>query len=225
MIKNLHLLCLLAFCALASCVKNDPIITANAGVSVNVINATDEVINFYLNGTRQNSVTGIYPLAANGNVSIPFGSHLFTFRKLFDNQNFVNADTLFTLPVQLDSVGSNTRYSIFTAGLTRSTAFVLKEVLEPDAKNAKMRFVVASPNTTGLRVFIDGVLFLTGGGFKSSTEFAMLAPGSQKVITILPATGTVPLYTATITLTEGRIYTLFSQGSGATFKAGLIINQ
>jgi hypothetical protein len=224
MIKNLRILSLLAFCALASCVKNDPIIRNNAGVNVNVINATDEVINFYLNGTRQNSVTGIYPLAANGYVSIPFGSKLFTFRKLFNNQSFVNADTLFTLPVQLDSVGAGTRYSIFAGGLTRSTAFVLKDVLEPDAKSAKMRFVVASPNTTGLRVFIDDALFLTGGAFKSATNFEILPTDKKIKIDILPATGTVPLYTTTFTFPAGSIYTLFSQGSGNTFKAGLILN-
>lgn len=210
--------------ALASCVKNDPAVVENDPVNVNVINASDQVINFYLNGTRQNSVTGIFPLGANGYTQIPEGNQLLAFRKQFDKYQFKDADTLFTLPLRLDSVGPTVRYSIFTAGTTRSTAFHILDTLQSDAKNAKLRFVVASPAVTGLRVFLNDTLRFTSSAFKSVSTFNAVGNG-QKVIKIRPAIGDNVLYTSTVTLNAGISYTLFSAGSGTNFRAGLVLNQ
>ena len=210
--------------ALASCVKNDPAVIVNDPVNVNVINASEEVLNFYLNGTRQNSVTGIFPLGANGYTQIPEGNQLLAFRKQFNTTQFTNADTLFTLPVRLDSVGSTVSYSIFIAGTTRSTAFTILDTLVGDAKNAKLRFVAASPAVTGLRVFLNDTLRFTSSAFKSVSTFNPVGNG-QKVIEIRPANSNDVLYTSTVTLNANLNYTLFSAGSGANFRAGLVLNQ
>lgn len=209
---------------LASCVKNDPAVVTGGAVSVNVINASEEVLNFYLNGTRQNSVTGIFPLGANGYTPIPRGNQLLAFRKQFNTASFKDADTLFTLPVKLDSVGSTVRYSIFTAGTTRSNAFTILDTLESDSKNARLRFVTASPQATAFRVFMNDTLRYTSSKFKAVSTFSPVGNG-QKVIKIRPATGDNVLYTSTITLNAGLSYTLFSAGSGANFRAGLVLNQ
>ncbi|MDT3403083.1 DUF4397 domain-containing protein [Mucilaginibacter terrae] len=225
--KHLRLTCLLAafMLALAACVKNDAPVPTPGTVNLNVINAvTDTAINYYINGARQNSVTGIYPLSANGYTSVNIGQTTIAFRRLFDNQNYNYADTLFTLPVKLDSVGSGVRYSLFIGGLTRSTAFMIKDTLESDSKNAMLRFVQASPSVKNMRVYLNDTLRFTTNSFKAISKFIAVGNG-KKVLKVTPVNTNDVLYTSNVTLTEGRIYTLFSQGRQNNFRVGLIINQ
>lgn len=227
MLKNLHLICLLAILAMgiAACVKNDAPVPTPRTVNVNVINAvTDTVINFYINGTRQNSVTGIYPLGSNGYTPLAIGQTTIAFRRLFDNQNFNYADTLFTLPVKLDSMASEIRYSLFVSGLTRSTAFLVKDTLTSDSKNAMLRFIVASPSVKGLRVYLNDTLRFTTSTFKATSKFIAVGNGRKELKVRALNTDDV-LYTTSFTLNEGRIYTLFSQGRSNAFRVGLNINQ
>lgn len=227
MFKSLHLACLLAAVtlALASCVKNDAPVPSLGTVNLNVINAvTDTAINYYINGARQNSVTGIYPLSANGYSTVNIGQTNLAFRRLFDNQNYNYADTLFTLPVKFDSVAAGVRYSLFVSGLTRSTAFLIKDTLTSDAKNAMLRFVQASLSVKSLRVYLNDTLRFTTNGFKVVSKFTAVGNG-KKVLKITPLNTNEVLYTSNITLTESRIYTLFTQGRQNNFRAGLILNQ
>ena len=227
MLKNLHLTCLLAVFAMgmAACVKNDAPVPTPQTVNVNVINAvTDTVINFYINGTRQNSVTGIYPLGANGYTSLAVGQTTIAFRRLFDNQNFNYADTLFTLPVKLDSVASDVRYSLFVSGLTRKTAFVIKDTLTSDSKNAMLRFVEASPSVKGLRVYLNDTLRYTTSAFEQTSAFIPVGNG-KKELKIRGLNTDDVIYTTSFTLDVSRMYTLFSQGRSNGFRVGLTINQ
>jgi len=210
-------------CALMSCVKNDPPVGSKATVNVNVINASDEVLNIYLNGTRQNNATGIFPLGSNGYTPISRGNQVLAFRKQFNTTNFTDADTLFTLPLRLDSVGPTVRYSVFIGGTTRSTAFTVLDTLQNDEKNARLRFVTASPAVTGFRVFLNDTLRFTSKSFKLASTFNPVGNG-QKIIKIRPITGENVLYTSTVTLNAGLNYTLFSAGSGTNFRAGLVVN-
>jgi hypothetical protein len=229
MIKNLRVTALLAplLFAMAACVKNDPApATTGLKVNVNVINASDDILNFYLNGTRQNSTTGIFPLANSGYTEVPYASQL-AFRRLFNNQTFDNSEILFTVPVTVDTTGvANRRYSLFAAGLSNTTAFILRDTIVSDTKNAKLRFVVASPDVTKLKVTLNDTLRFTTTAFKSASVFIPVGNGI-KVIEIRDATANTLLYTTRLPLTAGTNYTLFSQGrvTDKTFKAGLITNQ
>ena len=207
--------------ALVSCVKNDPAVVVNPSVSVNIINASEEVVNFYLNGTRQNNITGIFPLGASGYASIPRGNQLLAFRKQFNTTRFTDADTLFTLPLRLDSVAPGVRYAVFLSGTSRATAFTLLDTLQNDDKNARLRFVAASASVVGLRVFLNDTLRFTTNKFKETSAFIPVGNG-QKIIKICPATSNNILYTSTVTLDAGTTNTLFSAGSGANFRAGLL---
>ena len=224
-----YIICLAAvMLALASCVKNDPDVAKPSNVSVNVVNASEEVLNFYLNGTRQNSITGIFPLGANGYTAIPRGNQLLAFRKQFNRTQFTDADILFTLPVKLDSVASNVRYSIFAGGITSNDAFMVLDTLDSDSKNAKLRFVVASPQFAALRVYLNDTLRFTSSAFKQASTFKLVGNG-QKVIKIRSTTSDEVLYTSTIPMQQGLIYTLFSAqlvaNNKANLRAGLVINQ
>jgi hypothetical protein len=226
MIKKLFFtgLCAAGLYLLAACVKNDPAPVKNTTVNVDVINATDNILNFYVDGTRQSILTGINPLASNGYTAIPYGTHAFSFKKQFDKDNFSNVDTLFTLPVKLDSGSTTDRYSIFVGGLIRSQAFMVKDAIAADSKNAKVRFVTASPDMPAFRVYFNDTLVYTSSAFKSVQDYTT-ATASLKKVNIRPVNANNILYTTNITVSAGRSYTLFTQGANSTFRAGLITNQ
>jgi hypothetical protein len=226
MIKKIFFtgLCAAGLYLLAACVKNDPPPVKNTTVNVDVVNATDNILNFYVDGTRQSILTGINPLASNGYTAIPYGSHTFTFKKLFNRDNFDNIDTLFSLPIKLDSGSTSDRYSIFVGGLIRSQAFMLKDNIAADSKNAKVRFVTASPDMPAYRVYFNDTLVYTSSAFKGVQDYTT-ATASIKKVNIRPVNANTILYTTNITVSAGRSYTLFTQGSNSTFRAGLITNQ
>lgn len=217
-------LCTASLYLLAACVKNDPAPIRNTTVNVDVVNATDSLLNFYVDGTRQSILTGINPSTSNGYTPISYGARTFTFKKVFRTDNFSNTDTLFSLPVKLDSGSTNDRYSIFVGGLIRSQAFVVKDAIAPDSKNAKVRFVTASPDMPAFRVYFNDTLVYTSSAFKSVQDFTQ-ATASIKRVVIRPVNANNILYTTSITVSSGRSYTLFTQGANLSFKAGLITNQ
>jgi len=217
-------LCAASLYLLTACVKNDPAPVKNTTVNVDVVNATDEVLNFYVDGTRQSILTGINPLTNNGYTLISYGARTFTFKKVFKTDTFGNIDTLFSLPVKLDSGSTNDRYSIFVGGLIRSQAFMVKDAIAADSKNAKVRFVTASPDMPAFRVYFNDTLVYTSSAFKSVQDFTK-ATASIKRVVIRPANANNILYTTSITVSSGRSYTLFTQGANSSFRAGLITNQ
>ena len=226
MTKNLFVTALFAVLLLfmAACIKNDAPVPEATTVNVNVVNASDEVLNFYLNGTRQNSTIGIFPLGASGYAGIPYGG-LLTFKRVFNNQSFENAEALFSVPVNVDTTGTQTRYSLFAAGLTSSNAFFVRDTISSDSKNAKLRFIVASTQVTKLKVYLNDTLRFATTEFKSSSGFNLVGNGLKR-LEIKDGNTDARLYNTSFTLTAGTSYTLFTQGNTAnsTFKAGLIVN-
>ncbi len=217
-------LCVAGLYLLAACVKNDPAPVRNANVNVDVVNATDSILNFYVDGTRQSILTGINPAASNGYTAVPYGERTFTFKFLLNKINFNNVDTIFSLPVKLDSGSTSDRYSLFVGGFVRSQAFVVKDAIAADSKNAKVRFVTASPNMPAFRVYFNDTLVYTSSAFKGVQAYTAATPSIKKV-NIRPVNGNNILYTTNITVSAGRSYTLFTQGANSTFRAGLITNQ
>ncbi|WP_342646915.1 DUF4397 domain-containing protein [Mucilaginibacter sp. CSA2-8R] len=223
-------LCAASLYLLAACVKNDPPPANNPNVSVDVVNASSSIINFYIDGARQSIITGINPLASNGYVQTASGARTFTFKQLFNTDSFKNADTLFSLPVPLDyrkdTLSTTYRYSVFLSGLARNTAFVLRDTLQADSKNAKVRFVTSSPSMPAFRVFFNDTLVYNSSTFKSVKGFRPFS-ASIKRVDIKPVNGNNILYTTNITVLAGRSYTLFTQDESTStkFRAGLITNQ
>lgn len=221
----LYVFGVLALLAGWGCVKNDPNVAVPLTVNLKIINASDTVINYYLNGTRQNTGIGIYPLGATSYTAFPIGNQLLTFRQPFDTQNFTNADTLFTLPVKLDTAGRR-NYSLFISGISRASAFVLADTLDTSADSAKVRFVEAAPNDVALRVELNDTVQFRTTAYKQYTTFKKIRPG-LKVLKIYAGSTNTMLYTTSFTLSAGSLSTLFAQGSSrnSSFKAGLVINQ
>src|SRR5258708_22726596 len=96
--------CVLLFIAvaagLASCKNNDNVFpAAPPPTGITVINASPDTLNFYLNGTRQNNASSMYPGGSSGLKLVPSGLQNYQFKKAGQPL------ALFSLPLKL---GANT---------------------------------------------------------------------------------------------------------------------
>ncbi|MBS7566405.1 DUF4397 domain-containing protein [Mucilaginibacter sp. Bleaf8] len=215
---------------ISSCKKGDDSVPrVSTGPLLNVVNTTSETIDFYVNGVRQNTA-GILPAGSTGYLTVPFGNQQFAFKEGFDRVNLSNTDTLFTLPLKLDSL-PNIRYSVFASTNNRSGAIVTVDTLITDTTRniSRIRFVHAAANVPALRITMNDTLVFDNATYKSVSTFKRVT-ARLKTIKVYNGSATSPLATLTATLAAQRLYTLFVKGSlngtgDAAFEAKLITNQ
>jgi hypothetical protein len=222
----------------ASCKKNNDAPTILPNANLNVINASNNVVNFFQNGTRINNSSNYFPGGTLGYLVVKAGLQNYQVKLAGAS----TPDPLFTLPLKLDSAKS---YSLFISGKTPESVFFINDTAVTVSSVAKIRFVNASPDAGPLVL-----AFVTAGtGAVSTPQFSNI---SYKTITpflkVTPSTTTTPLaagslilsvYQAaspaspkkdTVTISAGRIYTFVSYGaigSGGNQALGakLIVNQ
>ena len=212
---------------LASCKKNNdkPDAVDSSTSSLNVINASFNNVNIYVNGTRINNTTTFYPGGTLGYISVKAGTQSYSVK--LDGPN--NPNPLFSLPLTLskDSV-----YSFYVAGNTVDQVFKTTDILVADTnKQAKIRFVNASPDAGNISVHFEGTTAaldtpkMKDLGFKSTSTFYLVAPGEHNMALHSAAfPGTI--VRDTVSLSAGKIYTYYGYGNKSTGLAtGLFINQ
>ena len=109
--------------------------------------------------------------------------------------------------------GSN--YSVFAVdSVSKISAVVLTDNLAaPATGKAHVRFVHLSPNAPAVDVGVTGGGVVFGNKtFKQFTDFTPLDAGTYNLEVRLAGTGTVVLPLPGITLTAGKIYTVFAKG-------------
>ncbi|MBK0378389.1 DUF4397 domain-containing protein [Mucilaginibacter segetis] len=204
--------------AFTSCKKNDDIPTTTLTTNLNVINATNNVLNYYINGTRINTSSSLYPLGASGYIGVPIGEQNYAF-KINGTPN-----VLFELPLALDT---NKIYSLY-AGNTADDSFSTIDTLIADTnKLAKVRFVNASPDAGNLDVLVGDTVNFKSRAFKSSSVFLPVGSGLKNIRVYKTGT-TVPQIDTTLTLLSGRIYTLFTKvaiNGNRSVDIGLFVNR
>ncbi len=106
-------------------------------------------------------------------------------------------------------------YSVFAIdSLSKISALVLEDNLTaPAAGKAHVRFVHLSPNAPAVDVALVGGAILFGAyEFKDASAFTPLDQGTYNLEVRVAGTSTVVLTLAPITLTAGKIYTIFAKG-------------
>jgi len=227
-VKVLLMMAVAAGC-LASCKKNNdkPDAVDSSTTSLNVINATFNNINVYLNGTRINNTTTFYSGGTLGYISVKAGTQNYSVK--LDGPN--NPNPLFSLPLTLskDSI-----YSFYVAGNTADQVFKTTDVLVADTGSspmAKIRFVNASSDAGNISVHFEGTTAALDTekvkdlGFKGTSTFYLVAPGEHNMALHSAALPTT-VVRDTVTLTGGKIYTYYGYGNkSAGLATGLFTNQ
>ncbi|MBD1364176.1 DUF4397 domain-containing protein [Mucilaginibacter sp. ZT4R22] len=215
------ILALLAL-GLSSCKVGDDTVPASSTLTttLNVVNATTDTLNYYLNGSRVNTTSSLYPFGYTGYIPVKYADQNYQFKRLG------SSDVLFNLPLALDT---NKIYSVYIAGEAADDTFTTRDTLVSDtAGRAKIRFVNASPGSGDLDVKIDSLNFKLRA-YKSTSVFLPIGVGIKHV-QVFRAGTTTAIADTTRTLTAGRMYTLFAKGKlagtgGLKFGTGLVVNK
>lgn len=200
---NIRYSVLLAIMAIASCKNNDNVFPKTASSYLNVVNASADTLNFYLNGTRQNNTSSLLPGGQSFYFTVPAGMQNYSFKKAG------SPNVLFNVPLNLK--GAN-NYSIYVTGETTAGAFTTVDARSPDSTHAALRFVNASPDAGSLDVAVgDSLRFFQAVAFKSVTSFVPVGSGKKRIRVYLVG-ASVPNIDTTITMLPNSGYTVFSKG-------------
>jgi Domain of unknown function (DUF4397) len=220
-IKLLFLLITILAFGLASCKKTDDPPAAVQTTNLNVINASTDTLNYYLNGTRVNNASSIYPLGSSGYIGVAIGQQNYQFKSPR------SPVVLMSLTLALDT---GKTYSLYVAGRSADLTFSTIDTLEADTGNfATIRFVNASSDAGKLDVMVGDTVKFKSRAFKTSTVFLPVIAGN-KHIRIYQSGSVSPKIDETRTLIAGKVYTLFTKGSlkgtgTAALGTGLVVNK
>ncbi len=212
-IKILLLFSVICAVVLAACKKNNnDAPTTNLITYLNIVNASPDTVNFYLNGTRLNSNSNLYPFLTSGYISVLAGKQNYQVKKAFNTTTSV-VQPLFNIPLDLDT-SSHYSYSLFIAGETQAQAFsTVDSVLTNTASNTCLvRFVNASPDSNKYDLAVGSATKIAGKGFATSSSFLSADTGSMVPVILYQAGTTIQAATGTVILLPQKAYTIYSTG-------------
>jgi hypothetical protein len=222
--KGFYILLLFAaMLTFEACKNNDNVFPTVTYAYVNVVNASADTLNYYLNGTRQNDNSSLFPDGQTYYTPpIPTGNQNIQFKKAGA------FNVLFSYPIKLDTLD----YSLYVTGETAATAFSTVDYIDTSGTSNgvaffRMRFVNASPSVGTLTVLVDSTTY-PASAFKSSSSFLLYGSGPKEVKIFQAATSSATIDT-TIIFQPGHAYTLYSKGSltgkgNAAFDVGVATN-
>src|ERR1700741_4049498 len=144
----LFILCAAIFYFTACKKNNDAPTPLTLADSLNIVNASTDTINLYLNGTRLTQNTSLYPAGSTGYYFVPSGKQTYQVKKVFNPATSV-VQSLFSYSPNLTP---HQYYSWFIAGESATQSFTVPDALQVDtvAGTCYVRFVNASPTAGSL---------------------------------------------------------------------------
>lgn len=211
---------------LAACKKTyDDAPTVVSQVRLNVINASADTVNVYLNGSRLNTTSAIFPAYSTGYYYIPGGKQTYGIKKPF-NVSSNTIQNLFSITLPVDSKDSNLYHTLFITDEKADDAFETKDNFTAfpgsTTDTCYIRFVNSSPGSGPLDVTFGGTKLFSNVAFKSNSEFALIntANGASATgvipLEVFNAGSTTPLYIDSVSLNSGNYYTFFTLGTPGT---------
>ncbi len=186
-----------------SCKKDD----AKGKANVMVVHASPNApsVDVLVNNSKVNSAPLAYP-SNSAYLQVEEGTQNLKVNVSGTSTTVINADVPFT---------KDKNYSVFAIdSVSKISALVLEDNLAaPAAGKSHVRFVHLSANAPAVDVAVAGGAVLFGAyEFKDFSEFTPLASGTYNLEVRLAGTSTVVLPLPNITLTAGKIYTIFAKG-------------
>jgi hypothetical protein len=231
-IRLLALLVIIFIIGLSACKKNDDAPVISAKVGLNVINASTDIVNLYLNGTRLNNNSNLEPGISTGYFDVPVGEQTYQFKTPF-NTSSNTVQTLFSKTVPADTSADR---SLFIVDETAASAFVTVDRLSADTtpnNSCFVRFVNASPNAGNLDLAVGDTIQFSKLSFQSASPFILVTVNattdSLKPIKVFVNGSSTPLISGHVNLGPGRAYTFYAKGKpngtgAAIFSLGTTIN-
>lgn len=225
------LLAVVLIACLSACKKNNdmPVITPTVGL--NIINASADTVNIYLNGTRLNNGSNLLPGISTGYYNVPVGEQSYQFKSPF-NTTGSTVKTLFSKTMPADT--SKDR-SLFITDETAAGAFITIDplLLTDSTGYCLVRFVNASPDAGSLDMAVGDTIQFSKQAFKSYSGFKLVSinasADSLKPLKVYTTGSAVPLISGHVNLAPGRSYTFYAKGKlkgtgGSVFSVGTTVN-
>ncbi|QQL50021.1 DUF4397 domain-containing protein [Mucilaginibacter ginkgonis] len=199
--KVRHLFFLIAIIAgFSSCKPSYDVVPATGLPSyLNVINSTQDTINIFLNGTRQNNTTTIFPLGNTNYLNVASGTNNFDFRR--------NGSPVMLFSKTL-ALKDTTYQTVFVCGESADKAFITRDTLKSSTIGARVRFVNTADGAGSLDLSINDVFTARGFAFQKLGGYADVAAGTTSLKVYYTGT-TIPAATKTVALTTGSLYTVY----------------
>ncbi|MCO5945505.1 DUF4397 domain-containing protein [Mucilaginibacter flavidus] len=209
---------IIAITVLASCKSNDNVFTKKVSTAINVVNASADNINFYVNGTRQNNTSALTPGGQTFYLTVPAGLQNFQIKK--DG----SPDYLISIPLNLkDSL----YHSLYIAGESVDKTLVTIDTLIVDTNKVQLRFVHTTPGAGIFDVKIGDTLKFHSA-FKTSSSFLSVGSG-LKEIKVFETGSSTPKIDTIVSMSPNKGYTIFTKGTltgtgSSKFSLGVALN-
>jgi hypothetical protein len=183
--------------------------------SLDVVNAYTDTVNFYLNGTRLNNNSNLYPGISSGYyvLNIPAGEQNYQIKKMF-NPASSTVQPLFSIPQPVDPYYY---HSLFIAGPTVADAFFTQDALAGDTtvndSTCYVRFVNASPDAGSLDFTVGDTVKFTSQAFKTASGYVTVGVNGKKAISVYHTGQSTPILSGVYNIGPGNIYTFYAKGS------------
>ena len=221
---NCFMLLVIFVVELSGCKNNDNVFPVQKKTAITVVNASADTLNVYLNGTRQNNLSSLFPGGSVTDLVVPAGSQNYQFKKAGA------FSVLFSVNLNLTD---STYNSLFVCGETSNFAFNTLDYLPQNSNSASsdtayVRFVNASSDAGNLNASIGGTIAINSVAFKNASSFTIVTSG-QNEIKIYQASNSKLLKDTIITIQPNYNYTLFSKGllngtGNSKFGLGILTN-
>ncbi|HQF27927.1 MAG TPA: DUF4397 domain-containing protein [Bacteroidia bacterium] len=179
-------------------------------------------VDLYVAGSKVNT-DPVEFLDATGYLSVTEGTRNVKVNVAGTSTTVINADLPFT---------KNVNYTLFAVDSVSklSTVRLTDDLTAPAAGKAHVRFVHLSPNAPAVDVAVTGgAVVFANKSFKQATDFTPLDAGTYNLEVRVAGTSTVALDLDPITLTAGKIYTVYAGGflggvGSQALSANIIVN-
>jgi hypothetical protein len=213
---------IMAISSLVSCGKTGVSAGSNSNARLQMVNLSPDIqpFNLYAFFVKQSTNSYSYPNAS-GYFLVNVVDTPYQIRTA-QTTNGVNPTNLLTLQ---DTLKPKIPYTWFITGSLKdsslATIFTVDTGGIPANGRGKVRFVNASPSTTGLNLTANGTIAFTDVKYKSITEYKELTAGNYNLnVVAANAPTTVLAGQKNFTVLDGKLYTMYFYGlSGKTDSA------